>query len=74
METIVMKMQSLSPDTEILIIDALSAAPNVYSYDKFDSYYAAMEELKTSFDDVYTLNMFPINSKSKNMRISRQTE
>ena len=61
METIVMKMQSLSPDTEILIIDALSAAPNVYSYDKFDSYCAAMEELKTSFDDVYTLNMFPIN-------------
>ena len=61
METIVMKMQSLSPDTEILIIDALSAAPNVYSYDKFDSYCAAMEELKTSFDDVYTLNMFPKN-------------
>ncbi len=61
METIVMKMQSMSPDTEILIIDALSAAPNVYSYDKFDEYWAAMEELKTSYDDVYTLDMFSMN-------------
>ncbi len=56
-----MKMQSMSPDTEILIIDALSAAPNVYSYDKFDEYRAAMEELKTSYDDVYTLDMFSMN-------------
>lgn len=61
METIIMKMQSMSPDTEILIIDALSAAPNVYSYDKFDEYWAAMEELKTSYDNVYTLDMFSMN-------------
>lgn len=61
METIVMKIQQQSPDTEILIIDALSAAPNVYDYNKFDKYCAAMEELKASYDGVYTLNMFSIN-------------
>ena len=60
METIVMKMQQLSPDTEILLIDALGGAPNVYSNAKFDEYFSAMEELKSSYDGVYTMNLFNV--------------
>ena len=60
METIVMKMQQLSPDTEILLIDALGGAPNVYSNAKFDEYFSAMEELKSAYDGVYTMNLFNV--------------